>query len=155
MKKIVAIVGAGVAGAIAISTSFAGNNNISSELRVSGESALDNIVNQMASKQEQYIKDHGTYWQGLSTHDFVPSKNEALNPDRKPSDVDKSWKDMGFILGKNSRFLLKTDVYDGPDGNGYTITIRTIENGKLFEKVLNFGNETYRAHDWTYIPPLK
>jgi len=107
---------------------------------------LDTIVAKIETEQEKYLKVNGTYWQGLSTQDIPSIGQSKLH--RKPTDVSKDWSDMGLGVPLTSRFSFRTDVYDGPNGKGYTLTIQTPQDGVVYEKVISVGQEQ-RGHNWT------
>ena len=123
------------------------------QIKNSGDTELNILVSDLEQKQTQYVKENGTYWQGLRTQPSPPSKQEISNLGSK-ADNGKSWDDMEIQVPSLSRFSYRIDVYDGPSGKGYVLIIQTEEDGKMYQKSINVGSETYRGRDWTYIPPL-
>ncbi len=47
------------------------------------------------------------------------------------------------------------DIYDGNEGKGFVIIEEKTENGTIYRKATNFGNEEYRNYDWTEIKEVK
>ena len=74
---------------------------------------------------------------------------------KKPTDQATRWIDVftGLdALPANIPAQISVDVYDGPLGTGWTVTLKGTKNGNLYAKCWNVGPETHRAHDWTVRP---
>lgn len=147
LKRSLAAVTAVVTGVFLYAMVGAKQEGLNATVKSDGNSELQDIINDLSTKQDQYLLDHGGYWQGLKTKEEsdTSGKSDLKN---KPSYVDIDWEQMGVPVPANSRYSFQTDVYSGPKGKGYTVKISTIENGILYEKRINFGPETHRQHDW-------
>lgn len=144
MNKTLAILGAfGAASSIFLLPVGSPNVALPQQIKSAGSALLDNVLADLSVNQARYFQENGMYWQGLSSE----------VPGAKPSDVSEDWSTMAQIP-VGSRFSFRTDVYQSPKGKGYFVTIQTVEKGRLYEKVVNFGAETGFEHDWVYVPPL-
>lgn len=119
------------------------------------EEIIADLRDQLALAQENYKLGHGRYWQGRQTPAIVPSAGGWIpaSRDSRPTDQAESWADMGLDLPGLLDVALATDAYDGPRGQGYVVVSRVIILGRLFEKRVNVGPETYRDMDWTDVTP--
>jgi len=124
---------------------------------------------QIESVETQYLKDYGHYWQGLSTHSEA-AKPEYTAADKvqpitevkvypadslniKPSDqlAERSWSELFPTLVDKLAADLRIDVYDGPDGMGYVISLRYCVDGLCYLRSVNVGPESWRSTDWQVI----
>lgn len=60
------------------------------------------------------------------------------------------WGDLGITID-TSLLGSECHIYKGPDGDGYVLVLRTVENGKQYVKTVNMGPETYRTKEWTEV----
>jgi hypothetical protein len=110
----------------------------------------------ITSRQTTYLGTNGRYWQGLATHAAVPAhrlnaEGDAVS-DRytsKPTDQAETWQAV-FPEWAAERFAasLTSDVYDGPQGKGYTLTASVRHEGVTYRRAWNTGPEAWRAHGW-------
>tara|TARA_R100001530_G_scaffold116535_1_gene83615 strand:+ start:2990 stop:3415 length:426 start_codon:yes stop_codon:yes gene_type:complete len=107
----------------------------------------------IVQKQADYFTTNGKYWQGLETLDDVTGLEKKSKKDKKASN-EKSWKEMKIPIPNNSKHSYKVDVYESPQGHGYTVTIKAKFQGDMYTKTLNYGSETWREKPWAiYNPP--
>ena len=112
----------------------------------------------IVARQEAYALNHGgRYWQGIITPTVPPDDGASVPADYtlKPTDQLERWADVfkaADALPANIPCQISVDVYDGPLGKGWTVTLRGTKAGNLYSKCWNVGPETYRAHDWTVTP---
>jgi hypothetical protein len=122
---------------------------------------LDARRSAVAAAQVDYLVAHGRYWQGLPTHTAAPVHTTARDGDAPadrlgsaPTDQPHTWDDTlpGLLVGPMSG-RWRVDVYDGPAGKGYTLTVEAVHDGTLRRRTVNVGPETYRERDWHTVPP--
>lgn len=110
----------------------------------------------ITARQDLYFQNNGKYWQGLITHSIPPShttvQDNDIVPDNynsKPTDQNESWKDV-FPAFETIPFpcQLQCDVYSGPKGKGYVVTIRVIHNGNTYIRSQNVGPEDSYTKPW-------
>lgn len=112
----------------------------------------------IVDRQEAYALNHnGRYWQGIITPTVPPDDGATVAADwtKKPTDQATHWLDVftgANALPANLPAQIAVDVYDGPLGTGWTITLRGTKAGNLYEKAWSVGPETGRSHDWTVTP---
>lgn len=107
----------------------------------------------LAADQEVYRATYGTYWQGIVTPGTVPDNGATVAGDytRKPTDHAERWSDFftgGHALPPNIPAQIQIDVYGGPLGQGWTITVRGTKGGVLLQRSWAVGPETWREKDW-------
>lgn len=109
----------------------------------------------LQNKADTYAANHqGRYWQGLRTHTVTPADGTETVPDvgtRTPSDQPDP-----YPIGLRNVALpmaLQVDVYDGPQGVGYTATLTVTISGQDYQRVAQVGPETWRARAWFAVPP--
>lgn len=113
----------------------------------------DNLVT-IQKVQGAYFQARGRYWQGIITPATPPDETTAKRaPDlkKKPTDQVEAWEDVfkGLdVLPTEWPAQVQIDVYDGPIGKGYTVTLNATEGGKLQSRTWNFGPETWRERGW-------
>ena len=76
---------------------------------------------------------------------------EDTTPDRlsdHPTDQAASWLDQFDALPEKFPAALRCDVYDGPGGHGYVVTVRGVLGGVTWERSHNVGPETHRTAAW-------
>lgn len=125
---------------------------------------LDANIAEIDKRQQIYLDQNRTYWQGLSTHttelaydEFSTKEQIAKEPDNfaaKPTDQQAGWSDIfpEFAVEKLPA-TIRIDVYDSPEGSGYTISLSLTYKDLLFVRTVQFGPETWREHYWTQIAP--
>lgn len=119
------------------------------DVRTQVDTATDAFLPVLVARQDAYFLAHGRYWQGLETPNPTPTggTNRAQSLTRKPTDQTESWADEGHSFPSRS-FSVTVDVYDGPRGQGYTLTGQFFDAGLLWRRVINVGPETEREQAW-------
>lgn len=116
----------------------------------------------IVARQENYRTNRGTYWQGLITHSVLPTFATNASGDAaadllnsNPTDQFSSWLNVfPEWVAELLPCAVKVDVYDGPQGAGWTLTALVIYNGDIYKRVVNVGPESSRAQAWAkYVPP--
>jgi hypothetical protein len=115
----------------------------------------------IVARQENFRTNRGRYWQGLFTHTLAPAWTSAADGsslgDRLsegPGDQFSTW--LNVFPEWATELLparVRIDVYDGPDGQGWVVTVEATHNGNLWRRVVNVGPESYRAQPWTQVVP--
>lgn len=101
------------------------------------------IFSELQTTQNNYFKTKKKYFQGilppLKSGDTKTSFDKTL----KPTDQTETWADFGFV---NDTTLISyaIDVYEGPNGKGYTIRAEFKKNGEHYAITRHYGPETYR-----------
>lgn len=101
------------------------------------------------------VQPHGVYWQGLKTHAIEPNHVTAQYNDTLPSELNNSphdqavtWTDFIPELNVTLPAVFISDVYHGPLGQGFVISVYARFNGTLYSRSQNSGPETWRNKDW-------
>jgi hypothetical protein len=109
--------------------------------------------------QENYRAANGVYFQGLRSHrGAVPDSNGRGNAptglDDRPTDRSHALREFwnGVGMPNNTPFEISIDVYSGPAGDGFTVTLLTVDGGQTMRRVLNHGPETWREAAWLANP---
>lgn len=103
------------------------------------------------ARQETYFAAHGRYWQGLRAFTIPPVQAEDATPDclsSHPADQAETWLDVFPDLPAQWPASVRCDVYDGPSGMGYVVTVRGTLNGVTWERSRNVGPLTERTAAW-------
>lgn len=125
---------------------------ISPELKTNLDKFQADHAAKIAAVQDAYFATHGRYWQGIENPDTPPDELTAVkSPDltKRPTDQAEKWDDVfksALALPATWPASLRVDVYDGPRGKGWTLTLTCKEGGKLQVRTWNWGPETER-HD--------
>ena len=109
----------------------------------------------LTGKQDDYFTANGKYFQGLWTHTAeVDQTSEAGDtiPDNltsSPTDQPHTWQDA---IGNTFDALplparLRLDVYDGPQGKGWSATLQVKYGGNIYERTKGVGPEG-RDQNW-------
>lgn len=108
-----------------------GRNSLSDELKPDPEDAK--------------AREHAAFVVEAQKKEIYPV--QTLRGKGKPSDVGKSWADLG-LPDPDPQYECWIDVYDGPSGKGYVINYEFNKGGTLIRKALNVGPEEWREKDW-------
>jgi len=116
----------------------------------------DTYAPRIISKQEAYLAAHGRYWQGILTPSAPPDDGASVAADwtRRPTDQLDRWADVfaaADALPANIPAQIRVDVYSGPGGHGWTVTLIATKNGHTYYRTWNVGPETWRAQPWAEV----
>jgi hypothetical protein len=116
----------------------------------------------ISDRQATYAASHGgRFFQGLPTHaapvahtDTEDGATAAGRLTVRPTDQDEDW--LALLpewngIGMPTRSQI--DVYDGPQGKGWTWTVEATHNGQLWRRVHHVGPETARVKPWHQVTP--
>src|SRR3990172_194071 len=128
---------------------------ISDTLKVSLEKFQSDHLAKFQAAQDAYILTHRIYWQGIETPSTLPDEATKDRPPdlaKKPHDQAEKWDDVFkslLALPASWPCVQRVDVYDGPRGKGWTLTLAASEGSKRQERTWNFGPEKEREDkDW-------
>lgn len=121
---------------------------------------IDNFVTNkwstIVARQENFRANRGRYWQGLATHSACPA--HASNSDGSkvgdrlnegPGDQFSTWLNVfPEWLSELLPACVRVDVYDGPEGQGWVLTVEAMHNGTLYRRSQNVGPESHRTKAW-------
>jgi len=98
-----------------------------------------------------------SYWQGIRTPDAIPDNGAVLPADytKHPADQIETWADRfagTYALPGTLQAQISVDVYDGPIGKGWSVTVHFTKDAILYSKTWHYGPETWRGHDWIERP---
>lgn len=112
------------------------------------------------TKQAAYLSTNGRYFQGLPTHASLPAHTDTATPmpvatqlASRPTDQSEDW--LTFLPaweGRPMPAMVRSDVYNGPQGKGYVLTLAVTYNGVQYRRAVHVGPEPSRGHDWAVIP---
>jgi hypothetical protein len=105
------------------------------------------------NRQENYLANHGTYWQGIITHTILPDDGATTAPDlnTRPTDQQERWNDVFVVdnlLPATWPCSITVDIYNGSLGKGWTLTVKATKDGNTYSRTWNVGPETHRAIEW-------
>jgi len=103
-------------------------------------------------RQQQYFEAHGHFWQGLMTHTYVPNADPlGYHPeigdllDSSPTDQASTWRQAFPEVDVPLDFALKSDVYEGPLGHGFWVTLYVAYQGVVYRRIKGYGPEDHDA----------
>lgn len=119
------------------------------QIKAAAEQFRQDHGTKFRNRQETYFAIHNINWQGIISHAVIPDDGIAAPPDltRRPTDQVERWQDVftgANALPANWPIAIQVDVYDGPSGKGWTITVLATKNLITYSRTWNFGPETYR-----------
>lgn len=108
----------------------------------------------LVDRQEQYFANHGRYFQGLWTHSAEVEDGADVAPDNLllgPTDQAARWPDF-ITLPNLLPCALRIDVYEGPDGHGWRITLRVKVAGNVYQRQAEVGPQGQEIGGWHQVP---
>lgn len=122
------------------------------QIRAAIENFRDTHAAKIVARQEAYLAAKGRYWQGIITPAVPPDDGASVVPDytRLPTDQAESWADVFSGLGALPSTVpaqISVDVYDGPLGKGWTLTVVATKAGVRYWRTWSVGPED-RATNW-------
>jgi len=135
------------------------------QLRVRVDTSLTNHMigaKGLINRQNNYASNHGgKFWQGLLTFSSLPNHTPTTPGDSladrltsHPTDQSVSWHDV-FPEWDTELFAAGAlvDVYDGPLGSGWSITIFVKYQGIVYQRKKCFGPDVSDDYDWRIFDP--
>ncbi len=94
----------------------------------------------------------GRFWQGPRTHAVLPADGTATAPDlTKKVNGEDDWQTFGAQLPAAIECAFEVSVYDGPAGEGFTVTATVEVAGQVWQRTANVGPEKHRAAGWNRV----
>lgn len=117
---------------------------------------LTNRFGILNSRQNTYFANHGKYFQGLLTHTVTPNHTASTTADitadrlaLHPTDQLESWLDaIPTLDGEVLAGAIAIDVFNGPRGQGWVLTVYVRYNGTTYRRIKAVGAETERDESW-------
>lgn len=122
-------------------------------LKAKWDTFMANRFATIQARQTTYFGNKGRYFQGIVTN-AVPTDPAEIAPDltKKPTDQAESWADTNITLPATLPIALWIDVYNGPQGHGWTLNAKVIVGANTWQIcVQGAGAETWRAFDWKQV----
>lgn len=120
------------------------------------DAVIDAYLPKLQAYEIDYLDTKGRgYMQALWSHSTPPADGALVAPDlptSKPTDQAESFADLwsAVVIGQGKLPVrLRIDVYDGPSGRGYVITVEVIMAGRTYTRSINVGSERWRDVGWT------
>lgn len=125
------------------------------ETRASIELKMKDILQQLHSRQQVRRGMSGRFWQSRESHSAIPLNGVPVLPDQLglAGDQGDTWNDLGITIGL-SEASFRVDTYDGPGGEGYTLTATVRFNGDTWQRIANIGPEKQRMQGWRKLASL-
>ena len=122
------------------------------------DAQIDVFVPRLMQYQLDYRQIRGKYFQSLISHDTPPE--EVTAPDQTKTPTDQTDTDLNDLWTKTTlnakiNWAFKIDVYDGPSGQGYVLTVVANIKGDTWTRSINYGpaEENWRTVDWYQVIP--
>jgi len=123
------------------------------QIKTAIENWHSNNLTKFVSREDDYRALRGRHWQGIVTPNTLPDNGASVTADwtKRPTDQPESWADWftgANALASSIPCQVRIDVYDGPKGKGWTMTVRFTKDGRTYARTWNTGPETWRDRDW-------
>jgi hypothetical protein len=132
------------------------------QLRNRVNTKLTNTVPLLVARQNTYFAAHTNYFQGLITFSSIPAHTTTATADSladrltfHPTDQAETWSSL-FPEFDIELFAAaaKIDVYDGPSGKGWVLSVFVKHNGIIYQRQKWWGPEN-NDFDWRIYDPLE
>lgn len=98
---------------------------------------IDDMRALIDTAQQTYFQNNGRYFQGILTHDTLPSRTNELLPDvaKKPEHQQETWSDfLGQDINKKLPFAIQINTLKRLEEQWYEVYFLTNENGTVYIK---------------------
>jgi hypothetical protein len=124
------------------------------QIKTAVDNRLASLWSAIQTKEDAYASVHnGRYWQGLKTHSIDPSEGNTALPTvgaACPTDqLGQPWPNA--ILTTSIEMAINIDIYDGPLGVGYQVTVTVAVLGNVYTRTQQIGPETWRNRVWQQV----
>jgi len=144
------------------------------QLETDCNALLDDLYAQLLTLQEKYktedvvedlgIDDEGNpitrtykrdkYFQLLESHTVIPADNVIVAEDvdgKTPTDQTEDYTDFGLVLPAKMPMSISVSPYESPNGWGFELRAKVIDDGEEYQRVMNYGDEIHREKEWEVI----
>lgn len=116
------------------------------------DAQIDLLIPRLDDFQYQYYVTNGRYYQALESHASAPDVPVVPDGiDQSPTDQLEAlayfWTNVAE-LPEVLAWAFKVDTYNGPDGEGYVLTVSTVVNGNVWQRSINYGPDVSRNAAW-------
>lgn len=119
---------------------------------------LGDLLSKLTGFEVDYFKTNGRFYQALDSHTTPPADGALDSPDKLsagPTDQTEKaaylWQQL--TLDAALPYSVRVDVYEGPGGWGYAVTVSATLNGEVWARTVNTGPEAYRESAWRLVVP--
>lgn len=123
------------------------------------DAQIDVMLPRLEAFQAQYYGVNGRYYQALESHTTapdVPTVPDGIydSPTDQPEDLALFW-DSFAALPDVLAWSFRIGAYNGPDGDGFVLTVTTVVDGVTWQRTINQGPDTWRDADWHIYTPAE
>ena len=108
------------------------------------EQLQQRLHDRLADFQPGYFASHGKNWQGVEIRLAAPDLR------RRPTDQMEDWHVLGFTVPPPMAGNVRVDVYESPDGWGYSTSVVIEEGDGRWVNTVTTGPED-RETDWVFV----
>lgn len=112
------------------------------------EDAVTSRAAAARARQDAYFAVHGRYWQGIRWVVPVEGADGDVDFTRHPTDQAATWTDFGWTLPASLKFALSIDVYNGPQGHGWSATAYVVLGSRVYGRTWHGDGAENRAAGW-------
>lgn len=124
------------------------------------DTVIDAYLPKVQGYELNYLDTKGRgYMQALWSHSAPPADGALVAPDlldSQPTDQAETFDDLWnavVVADGKIPMRLRIDVYDGPSGRGYVVTVECVVAARTYTRAVNVGNEKWRDVNWTEVKP--
>jgi hypothetical protein len=118
--------------------------------RANADAKLTNLFNRLDSRQVDFLAASNRYAQLVFNHATCPAVGDSETTGNNTNEAPThgaSW--AAFApLTSSLPARVRCDVYDGPQGKGWSLTAQVCVGTNVVERTMHSGPETWRAHYW-------
>ena len=111
------------------------------------------VRDSIIAHQNAYFAQHNKYFQGLPSDTVVRDISLSLkrfNRQTQPTDQEETWEEFG-LRDISVRGTYRVNVYDGPAGQGYVMTVSIAYGTDVYSLSRNVGSETWRDTNLAFV----
>ncbi len=123
------------------------------DVRALVDAELTDHLAKLLDFESTYLASAGRYFQALASHSTPPDDGKTLPPDKLNAGPTDQVEKLSYLwqqlqLDAALPYSSQVDVYDGPKGRGYVLTVSVLLGGELWVRAINTGPEAYREAAW-------
>lgn len=121
------------------------------------DAQIDVLLPYLDQYQADYHAANGQYYQALASHASapdVPTPPDGLSsaPTDQSANLAYFW--QSAALPEALAWSFKIDTYSGEYGDGYVLTVAADIDGEIWNRLINYGPDTWRASEWYQVVPF-